>query len=801
MPKINKRKTKNKSIILNKITDKEHPVSTEDFSRLEFHRNAVALMPNPADRRPGIAIRVEAPNGRLDHQSCSCITAKSRTCSHLKELSRVIPAFQKELGDTSLAEDFKSGIWYRLANIMADGCRETLETIRLRSVRNKRNKALDVLNSRGEPILTYFSQGCDRSRFLERCTTAPEDTDVPTRGMVMQRLSLLTITENEMTLLQQGLKTRRQALEENFWYKFAYHGYREYASGDCTFHAAIEETTGAFVVTGLKADGQNIFSMEVPRQKVKRMLNGFQQILNNHNGLNIHPIPLDSIFSIKLNDDLDLEILPQLRLMRKNGVFKFFEREDLARYQYGDLIYIKELGILAEDQYPKAPPAKFKEPVKTVIEKSQVPIFLEEFQKDLESDVFLVDETIKRLKIFKHFDQVEISPEAIDRDWCWLSVKYGTGSQSVSLAEILRARQKGQRFIGTDGGWVDCQSPDFDPLGQIFDMAPVDPSAESSDHIKLARSAIFRIFASDEKKLSLTGDKDRVDGLKKLLDLKPSIPLPEAKGMTSALRAYQMRGTEWLWFLFENRFGGLLCDDMGLGKTHQVMALMLCLMDQGKVTRPFLVVSPTTVISHWHKKIREHAPALKTVVYYGDQRDLQASLDECNVLLTSYGILRRDADKFKDVSFTIAVFDEIQHVKNPETQSYKAAESITAQIKIGLTGTPIENTLSELKALMDLTVPGYLGPSQKFYDRYIQPIEENINISRRKELSRLISPFTLRRLKKSVLTELPDKIEDIRTCRLSEDQVKLYRDAISSRAAGLLEVLANAEEPLPYIHI
>ena len=801
MSKKQKRKTNKKRIYSKKTPGKKHSVSILDLNRVEFHRNALALMPDPADKRPGIAMRADAPNGQRGHRSCNCSIAKSKTCAHLKELSHMALALHEKLEGTSLMEDFKSSIWHRLAGIMADGCRETLETIRLTASWYQKKKVIEVLNRHGERILIYFSQNPDSTRFLERCTVAPEDSDVPTRAMVIQRLSLLTMTENERKLVNLGMQTRRQALEENFWYRFAYHCYREYASDGCTFHALIEEKSGAFVVACKNPDSQKVFSMEVPREKVKRVLYGFEKILTNHHGLTIHPIPLDTIFDVKLNDALDVEIRPLLRLIQKNGEFNFFDREDLTRYQYGDLIYIKELGILAEDQYPKAPPEKFREPIKTVIKKSQVPSFLEEFKKDLKKDLYRVDEKIQRLKIFDRFEKIEISPEAIDRDWCWLSVNYGTGNQSVSLVEILRAKQKGQRFIGTDNGWVDCQSPDFDPLGGLFDTVSVDRYADTSEQIKLRRSDIFRIFASGEKSLSLTGDKDRVDVIKKMLELKPSTPLPQVKGMTSPLRAYQTIGTEWLWFLFENGFGGLLCDDMGLGKTHQIMALMLCLMDQKKITQPFLVVCPTTVISHWHRKIHEHAPGLKPAIYHGDQRDFKTSLDEGNVVLTSYGVLRRDVDKFKDVSFSIAVFDEIQHIKNPDTQAYKAAEAVRSQIKLGLTGTPIENTLSELKALMDLTVPGYLGTSKNFYDCYTQPIEENLNNSKRKELSRLISPFTLRRLKKTVLTELPDKIEDVRTCILSQDQVKLYRDAIDSRAVGLLDVLENKEEPLPYMHI
>lgn len=176
-------------------------------------------------------------------------------------------------------------------------------------------------------------------------------------------------------------------------------------------------------------------------------------------------------------------------------------------------------------------------------------------------------------------------------------------------------------------------------------------------------------------------------------------------------------------------------------------------------------------------------------------------LKDNDVLLTSYGILRNDIEQLKKIPFSIVVFDEIQNIKNSETLAYEAARDLKAGIKLGLTGTPIENRLTELKALFDLTVPRYLGTDEEFTTRYVKPVEQDLTSSRREALARLISPFTLRRLKKTVLDELPEKIEDIRMCSLSEDQTKLYRDAISSRGEGLVDVLKRGEEPIPYIHI
>jgi len=238
-----------------------------------------------------------------------------------------------------------------------------------------------------------------------------------------------------------------------------------------------------------------------------------------------------------------------------------------------------------------------------------------------------------------------------------------------------------------------------------------------------------------------------------------------------------------------------------LGKTHQVMALMLYLKKHLDEKKPFLVVCPTTVLSHWQQKLAQHAPDLGVIIYHGGERDLVQALQEHQVLLTSYGVLRLDIEALKQISFSLAVFDETQQIKNPETLAFQAAQEIKACLRIGLTGTPIENNLTDLRALLDLVVPDYLGSDAEFKKQYVDPIQEEQNENRRRELRRLVAPFILRRLKKTVLLELPEKIEDVRLCRLSDDQVKFYRDAVASRSGDLLLALKQEQTPVPYIHI
>jgi superfamily II DNA or RNA helicase len=772
-----------------------------DFHRLEFHRHAVALMPDPGDRRPGIAFQVEGGPKKVAQQFCSCRTSGTSICSHQKELSRMLAAGQRETADRLFYDSFKSCLWHRLAVVLAEDEHETPATIRLAVIKSDSRNRLKIIGSSNRTLLTYLSTEFDRDRFLERCTPPPEDSAVPTRGEVLRQLSLLSLTENERVLMDHGLKTRRQVLEETFWYKFAYHCYREFGPNGCTLHPAIDESSGAFIVTGTTDRDEDVFKIEIERNLVKRLLLECVGMLSNQHGLAVQPVSLDVIFDVKLTADLELEISPLLRMISKKGEARFFEREDLKRFQYGDLYYIKELNILAEDRYPEPPPESFGEPIKTVIQKSQVPAFLDEHAAELESATFQVAESVRRLKILKTFDRLEITPRALERDWLWLSVAYGAGNQSIALPEILKARRAKQRYVATHAGWVDCSSPQLDVLDLLLKDQTDRETAEDGHSIRLHRLDILRLSAAEGQQVHIEGHGRRSAELRNFLDQKSAEPLPDLKGQLTPLRTYQMLGVEWLWYLFENGFGGLLCDDMGLGKTHQVMALMTALQSPRKKAGPFLVVCPTTVISHWQKKITDHAPSLKCGIYHGGERNMERLLKECNTVLTSYGILLRDIEQIKQVYFSLAVFDEIQNIKNSATRTYKAAKAVRAQMNLGLTGTPIENTVSELKALMDLTVPGYLGSDTDFLNRYANPIEAEQNAARRQELSRLVSPFTLRRMKESVLTELPAKIEDLRTCGLSDDQIKLYRDAVERRGRELQEVLQTEEPHVPYLHI
>jgi len=772
---------------------------------LEFHRQALALMPDPEDKDPGVAVLVDDEGPALDFLNCNCAKSRKTTCTHIKKLEAVYRFKQSMIGNTTLEQDFRESIWHQIATAIADGSGDTPQTVRSQPASENGQQVLKVYGSLDEELLTYISTGSDRSRFKDRCIVTRKGGNIPSRAEILAELMLWTLTENEREMSERGFKTRRQALQEKFCYRLAYHAYRELGTHNFTIDSKIDAGQGAFFLTAHNFKGEPVFHLSVPRPKAKALLEVLKDFEHQYLGLKIHPIPLITVFKISRTRSrkLALEITPCIQLTLQNGEIRLWDEALVQKFRYGDLIYLADLDIIAEHRKPRRIPEGFgsMESGKIVIKKEDIPAFLDAFGADFTKGPFLPDASVKALNIFKRPERINITPRTLERDWCWLSVAYGFGNSSLSLSKILQAKVEGRRYIETPDGWMDSQSPEFEGLDALLESGEAVGHEAKKDRIKISRLELLRLQAAVAQDLIIDGQKSLVNRLDRLLNFKPCAPFPEIKGMVSKLRTYQQLGSEWISFLYENGFGGLLCDDMGLGKTHEVMAFMLYLRKHRKIKKPFLVVCPTTVLSHWNEKIRDHAPGLKAVIYHGGLRDIDSALKTGDVLLTSYGILRRDIRALLKRAFGLVVFDEIQHIKNRLTQSYVAAIRIRARMKLGLTGTPIENTLGELKTLMDLVIPGYLGRDEAFNTRYVSPIEQNLKSPRRRELSRLISPFTLRRLKATVLSELPPKIEDIRTCRLSEDQVKLYRDAVSNRGHELVQLLRKPKSSVPYIHI
>ena len=268
-------------------------------------------------------------------------------------------------------------------------------------------------------------------------------------------------------------------------------------------------------------------------------------------------------------------------------------------------------------------------------------------------------------------------------------------------------------------------------------------------------------------------------------------PIPD--GLQSVLRDYQKVGYRWLSSMEELGFGGILADDMGLGKTIQIIARLAAAKEQGTATAPSLVVCPTSVVLNWEREIRRFAPQLTVLCVIGDvanRRRLLQQMPAQDVVITSYDMLKRDVELYTGVCFHYHVLDEAQYIKNSTTQNARAVKAIRSVQRYALTGTPVENRLSELWSIMDFLMPGLLFSYATFRARYELPIMRQDDHGALERLGRLLSPFVLRRLKQEVLAELPPKTERVLFSTMERAQRQVYLASI----AQLRQELQTAED-------
>jgi len=256
------------------------------------------------------------------------------------------------------------------------------------------------------------------------------------------------------------------------------------------------------------------------------------------------------------------------------------------------------------------------------------------------------------------------------------------------------------------------------------------------------------------------------------------IECPPLGSLESVLRPYQKAGVAWIHFLRANGFGGILADEMGLGKTLQALAF---LKSVPKRTLPTLVVCPTSLVFNWVNEVTKFTPELRVLALHGaDRHSLFDKITAADLVVTSYALIRRDAEKYRALEFDTVVLDEAQHIKNRQTQNAQAVKAIRAQNRLVLTGTPLENSVLDLWSIFDFLMPGYLGSARDFRERYEIPITREKSAEVQSRLARRLKPFLLRRLKRDVAKDLPEKLEQVSYCELTEDQNAVYQQILEA---------------------
>lgn len=357
-------------------------------------------------------------------------------------------------------------------------------------------------------------------------------------------------------------------------------------------------------------------------------------------------------------------------------------------------------------------------------------------------------------------------------NWFETNVGVAFGKQKVALKHLQKAIRNKTQYIPLDDGTLGILPKEWiEKFAQFFHNGNVVGETIKTpfyqyDNVRETYDDVMLSAQVKEQLATYAAGFEKFESIKEV-----NIP----KTLKATLRDYQKQGLNWLHFLDEFGFGGCLADDMGLGKTIQVIAFLLSLKE-AKPRRPHLIVVPTTLIANWQNEIKQFAPSLKVHEAYGVNRRKDTDhFEGYDVVLTTYGMLLADIGYLKEFAFDYVFLDESQAIKNPESQRYLAACQLQSRNRVVLTGTPIENNTFDLYGQLSFACPGLLGHKQYFKDLYSMPIDTFGDSRRAKELQRKINPFILRRTKKQVATELPEKTEMILYCEMGEEQRKIYQ--------------------------
>lgn len=378
---------------------------------------------------------------------------------------------------------------------------------------------------------------------------------------------------------------------------------------------------------------------------------------------------------------------------------------------------------------------------------------------------------LKNLKNFKyspHKGQVNTSISS-KQDWFEIKMEVSFGDIKVKLKDIRKAILNKEKYVQLKNGSVGILPTEwFSRFEKQFRHGEIDK--ETIKISKLKFTIIDELFEQidDSKVLAELAEKQkRLANFTHIEDTK----VPEA--ITAELRPYQKEGFNWLNFLHEMNWGGILADDMGLGKTLQILTFLQHILATESKTN--LIVLPTSLLFNWENEIEKFAPSLKSFCHYGTSREKSTvNFDSYDIIFTTYGVLLRDIEILKDYEFNYVILDESQSIKNPSSRRFKAAMLLKSKNRLALSGTPIENSTFDLFAQMNFVNPGFLGNINSFKKDFSNAIDKDGNEKVAAELQRLINPFVLRRTKEKVASELPSKTEGIIYCQMGSQQREVY---------------------------
>ena len=364
---------------------------------------------------------------------------------------------------------------------------------------------------------------------------------------------------------------------------------------------------------------------------------------------------------------------------------------------------------------------------------------------------------------------------------------YGqVGEEIINFDDIYDTIQSGEKYSRIRSlGFVEYPAQNIYAMMRAFNSFDVYRNDENKFTVKTYRAGLINELKNLGVELVLSDKFKEFWEQMSTFSTHDGLQLPEHA--TAEFREYQLKGYGWLWFMYKYGLNGILADDMGLGKTLQALTVLQKAKEvDGPM--PTLVICPTTVVFNWESEIQKFAPELSCLKLSGaDRKALFKEIPNYDVVITSYALIRRDIKHFKDINFRYIILDESQNIKNAMSQTAQAVKQLQATHKLALSGTPIENKLEELWSVFDFLMPGFLLTMAEFNSRYVNPIMERQDKTVEKRLKLQIYPFILRRMKRDVAKDLPDKVENIAYCELTDEQKDFYLQVLDSTKEELFK--------------
>lgn len=361
------------------------------------------------------------------------------------------------------------------------------------------------------------------------------------------------------------------------------------------------------------------------------------------------------------------------------------------------------------------------------------------------------------------------------------------GGQTLSKAQFDRLVKLNTPLVEINGEWVELRPQDVKAARTFFAARKDQTSLSLEDALRLSTGDTLALEKLPVVSFEAAGPLQEL--MTALTGNQTLEPIATPKDFQGELRPYQAKGAGWLAFLDRWGLGACLADDMGLGKTIELIAFLLHQKEQKALTGPTLLVCPTSVLGNWEREVKRFAPSLQVSIHHGDKRASGKAFTQAvkgkDLVITSYPLVYRDETALGSVTWQGIVLDEAQNIKNPEAKQSQAVRQLSAQFRIALTGTPLENRLTELWSILDFLNPGYLGPRNFFQRRFAVPIERYGDTDSLQTLRSLVQPFILRRLKtdRDIIQDLPEKQEMAVFCGLTPEQAALYEQVVQDSLA------------------